>query len=130
MQATKTRDKLDRSELTDRIATVERRLENRRARLLEDARESAHAASDAASKVLPIAAAAGAGLLAFYLIRGRRSSARRAYRRYDDWDGAATPRRRVRWASIAGLLGTAVRIGTSPQFRAIVQNLRERRRGY
>lgn len=130
METTTTKPKPSHAELHDRIASVERRLENRRARFLEDARESTQAAGHAATKVIPIAAAAGAGLLAFYLLKGRRSSRRHARYAYD-YDGddrRADQRRGVRWASIAGILGTAIRIGTSPQLRAIIDNLRERRR--
>jgi hypothetical protein len=116
--------KLSHSELHDRIAAVERRLERRRARLLDDARESTAAASQTATKVLPLAAALGAGLLALYFTR-RRSTPRSysAYRaRYAD-----PPRRGVRWAQLVGIIGSAVRIGTSPQVRAFWHGFRRAR---
>ena len=129
---TKTKpDKASHSDLHERIASVERRLENRRTRLLEDARETTQAAGQAATKVVPIAAAAGAGLLAMYLMRRRKPAPR--YVRYDEYGYVpdADQRRRVRWASLAGIVGTVIRIATSPQFRAIVHNFAERRRrGY
>lgn len=114
------------SDLGDRIELIERRLENRRARLLDQAHESAHAAGDAVRRVAPIAAAVGAGLVAMYLVRGRgRRSPRYAFRG-DDGFTPSEQRRTVRWASIAGILGTAFRIATSPQVRALVQHYRER----
>lgn len=116
--------KLSHSALHDRIAAVERRLERRRARLLEDARESTAAASQTATKVVPIAAALGAGLLALYFTRRRsRPRSYSAYRaQYVD-----PPRRGVRWAQIVGILGSAVRIGTSPQVRAFWHGFRRAR---
>jgi hypothetical protein len=132
METTTTKPKQSKpshAELHDRIASVERRLEHRRARLLDDARESAQAASSAATKVIPIAAAAGAGLLALYLTRRRPAAQRYARYAYDDFDRGVDQRRRVRWASLAGIVGTAIRIATSPQVRAILQQLRERRTG-
>lgn len=116
--------KLSHSELHDQIAAVERRLERRRARLLEDARESTAAASHAATKVVPFAAALGAGLIALYFTR-RRSKARShgAYRaRYAD-----QPRRGLRWAQLVGIIGSAIRIGTSPQVRAFWHGFRRAR---
>jgi hypothetical protein len=127
---TTTKPAPNHAELHERIAAVERRLEHRRARLIEDARESTHAASQAATKVIPIAAALGAGLVALYLTRRRSPSARYPRNDYDTYDRSAGTRRGVRWASIAGIIGTAIRIGTSPQVRAIIQHLRERRHGY
>jgi hypothetical protein len=128
MEATKT--KPSHSEFHDRIASVERRLERRRARLLDDVRESTDAAGQAATKLVPIAAALGAGLLAMYLTRRRTHKPR--YLRYDDerYVPESDQRRGVRWASLAGLVGTIIRVATSPQFRAIVQNFRERRARY
>jgi hypothetical protein len=117
-------NKLSHSELHDRIAAVERRLERRRARLLDDASETAAAASQTATKVLPVAAALGAGLLALYFMR-RRSTVRTysAYRaQYAD------PRRRgLRWAQLVGIIGSAVRIATSPQVRAFWHGFRRAR---
>ena len=128
METTKT--KPDRGEINDRIAVVEQRLERRRTRLLEDLRESRDAAGQAANKAVPLAAAVGAGVLAMYLMR-RRESRPRAIRYADErYVPESDQRRRVRWASLAGLVGTAIRIATSPQLRAIVQNLRERRGRY
>ena len=128
MEATKS--KPSHAELHDRIASVERRLERRRARLIDDVRESTDAAGHAATKVVPIAAALGAGLLAMYLTRRRTPKPRTI--RYDDerYIPESDQRRGVRWASIAGLVGTAIRIATSPQLRAILHNLRERRARY
>lgn len=119
--------KLSHSGLHDRIAAVERRLERRRSRLLDDARESASAAGRTATKVVPVAAALGAGLLALYLTRRHASLARpsrfSAFRaRYAD-----PPRRAVRWAQLAGILGSVVRIGASPQLRALIQGYRAAR---
>jgi hypothetical protein len=116
--------KLSHSELHDRIAAVERRLERRRARLLDDARESTAAASQTATKVLPVAAALGAGLLALYFTRRRpRARTYSAYRAQ-----FAEPRRRgLRWAQLVGIIGSAVRIGTSPQVRAFWHGFRRAR---
>jgi hypothetical protein len=62
----------------------------------------------------------------------RRRMPRSRYQPYDAY--AYVPesdqRRRVRWASLAGIVGTVIRIATSPQFRAIVHNFRERRQRY
>lgn len=123
--------KLSHAALHDRIAWVERRLERRRSRLLDTARESAAAASRTATKFLPIAAALGAGLVALYFTRRRRPLPRSysAYRaRYAD----PVPRRAVRWASLAGILGSVVRIATSPQLRALWYGYRraKERRNY
>ena len=126
--------KASRFDISDRIASVERRLERRRTRLLDDLRESKEAASESATKVVPIAAALGAGLVALYFTRRRMSSRpppsyseyRRHVDRYED-----PPRRGLRWGRIAGILGTAIRIGASPQVRAFwhgYQRARERRR--
>lgn len=117
--------KLSHAALHDRIAWVERRLARRRSRLLDTARESAAAASRTATKFLPLAAALGAGLVALYFTR-RRSHPRSysAYRaRYVD----PPPRRAVRWASLAGILGSVVRIATSPQLRALWYGYRRAR---
>jgi len=117
-------NKLSHSDLHDRIAAVERRLERRRARLLDDARESTSAARQTATKVVPVAAALGAGLLALYFTR-RRSNARSysAYRAQH----VNPPRRGLRWAQIVGIIGSAVRIGTSPQARAFWHGFRRAR---
>lgn len=134
----KEKDKPSYSEIHDRIATVERRLENRRGRLLDDAREAGQAATRTAARVFPYAAAAGAGLAAMMLARKllakpKRRSWRDEYeeRRYRyrprDHDESET-RRGVRWASIAGIIGTAIRIGLHPQVRSTVQHLVERYR--
>lgn len=112
-------------DLNDRISRVEQRLERRRARLLSDASEAVDAATDATAKVLPIAAAVGAGLAALWLVRRR--SAPRTYSAYRAMH-AEPARRRVRWAQIAGILGSAIRIGTSPQARSLWHNLQARRR--
>ena len=121
--------------LGDQIARVERRLERRRMRFLDDLRESGDAASQAATKVVPVAAALGAGLVALYVTRKmtRKSPpppSYSEYRRYTD-RYADPPRRSLRWAQLAGVLGTAFRIGTSPQVRAFwhgYQRARQRRR--
>ncbi len=121
-------NKLSHSELHERIAAVERRLERRRARLLEDARESAVAASHTATKVVPIAAALGAGLVALYFTRRR--STPRTYSAFRA-QHADPPRRGLRWAQLVGIIGSAVRIGTSPQVRAFwhgYRRARQRRR--
>lgn len=110
--------------LNDRIARVERRLERRRMRFLGDASETVDAASDTATKVLPIVAAVGAGLAALWLVRRR--SQPRTYRAYHAMQGEPA-RRGLRWAKIAGILGSAIRIGTSPQARSLWHNLRARR---
>jgi hypothetical protein len=131
METTKTRPHKatpSHTALHARIASVERRLENRRTRLLEDAQEAGSAASQTASRVLPLAAALGAGALALYLTRRR--THRPAYAAFADAGPDATTRRGVRWASILGILGTVLRIATSPQLRAILHNLNERRRRY
>jgi hypothetical protein len=130
MEATKTKPKPSHADLHDRIATVERRLEHRRARLLDDVRESTDAASTAATKAIPIAAALGAGLVAMYVMRQRTPKAR-LERYYDELDEArnVNQRRGVRWASLAGIVGTLFRIATHPQVRAVLQQFVERRRG-
>jgi len=119
--------------LHGRIAAVERRLERRRTRLFDDASESTFAASQTATKVVPVAAAVGAGLVALYLMKRR--SAPLPPPRYSDYrafrEQYADPSRRgLRWAQILGLVGTAVRIGSSPQLRAFwhgFQRARQRR---
>ncbi len=119
--------KLSHSELHDRIASLERRLERRRLRLLEDTKEATSAASQVAAYALPAAAAIGAGALAVWLTRRRRRTPiRMSFRNPFVSDRAAT-RRGVRWASIAGLVGSAIRIGTSPAARAAFNALRRRR---
>jgi hypothetical protein len=130
METTRHKEKLSHGQLHDRIAAVEQRLERRRARLLDDAQETGTAASHAATRALPIAAAVGAGLLAMWMTRRHRTSkvARPHYRVVEVEPGDA--RRGLRWASIAGIIGSAIRIGTHPQVRAIVRNLGERRRRY
>lgn len=120
--------KLSPSELHARIANVERRLERRRARLLADFRETSAAGSQTAMKLVPVAAALGAGLLALYFTR-RRSKAR-AYSAYRA-QSIDPPRRGLRWAQLVGIAGSLVRIGTSPQVRAFwhgYRRARERRR--
>ncbi|HVE48236.1 MAG TPA: hypothetical protein VNG69_01305 [Casimicrobiaceae bacterium] len=126
MEATKS--KPSHTKLHERIASVERRLENRRTRLLDDARESALAVNDSASKMIPVAAAIGAGVVALLVARRFTPRARRL-RYYEELRDARSPdpRRGVRWASLAGLAGTVFRIATSPQVRGIVRNLREGR---
>ena len=124
-------NKLSHAELHDRIATVERRLERRRARLLEDATETASAARQTATKFLPIAAALGAGLLALYLTRRRTPTP--SYSAYRAQYHNPPPRRAVRWAQLIGIVGSAFRIGTSPQVRAFwhgFRRARQRRRHY
>jgi hypothetical protein len=127
-------NKASHPDISDRIAAVERRLERRRVRLLDDLRETKDAASRSATKVVPIAAALGAGLVALYFTRRATSHRppptyseyRRHVDRYED-----PPRRGLRWAQVAGILGTAIRIGASPQARAFwhgYQRARERRR--
>jgi hypothetical protein len=121
-------NKLSHATLHDRIATVERRLERRRARLLEDASETASAARQSATTLVPIAAALGAGLVALYWMR------RRSVPRYSAYRAQYAPpptRRAVRWAQLIGIIGSAFRIGTSPQVRAFwhgFQRARQRRR--
>jgi hypothetical protein len=119
--------------LHDRIAAVERRLERRRSRLIDEASETTHAASQAATKVVPVAAAVGAGLLAMYLMRRRAAPppppSYSAYRNFRE-HYADPPRRGLRWAQLLGLVGTAYRVGTSPQLRAFwhgFQRARQRR---
>ena len=114
-------------DLSDRIARVERRLERRRTRFLNDASETVDAAAETATKVLPVVAAVGAGLAALWLVRRR--SGPQTYNAYRA-QHAAPARRGLRWAQIAGILGTAVRIGTSPQARSLWHNLRARRNRY
>ena len=118
---------LKHADLNDRIARLEQRLERRRARLLADAGETVDAATDTAAKVLPVAAAVGAGLAALWLVRKR--TAPRTFAAYRAPE-TAVHRRRVRWAQLAGILGSAIRIGTSPQARSLWHNLRARRRRY
>lgn len=115
------------ADLNDRIARVEQRLERRRTRFLSDASETMDAATDTATRVLPIVAAVGAGLAALWLVRRR--SAPRTYRAYRAMQ-TEPARRRVRWAQLAGILGSAIRIGTSPQARSLWHNFRARRRRY
>jgi hypothetical protein len=119
--------------LHDRIAAVERRLERRRARLLDNASESTVAAGQAATKVVPVAAALGAGLLALYLMKRRTTPppppSYSDYRHFRS-SYADQSRRGLRWAQLFGLLGTAYRVGTSPQLRAFwhgFQRARQRR---
>ena len=61
--------KLSHSELHDRIALLERRLDRRRARLMEHTGEAAEAARHAAVYVLPVAVAVGAGVVAMWIMR-------------------------------------------------------------
>jgi len=122
--------KLSHAALHDRIALVERRLERRRARMLEDAIETASATRQTATKFVPLAAALGAGFVALYLMR-RRSTPVPRYSAYRAQYNNPPPRRAVRWAQLVGILGSAVRIGTSPQLRAFwhgYRRARERRR--
>ena len=91
----------------------------------EDDTKTVDAASDTAAKVLPVAAAVGAGLAALWLVRKR--TAPRTFAAYRPPETTAH-RRRVRWAQLAGILGSAIRIGTSPQARSLWHNLRARRR--
>jgi len=109
---------LTHSELHKRIGQVERRLERRRTRLLHQSADATNAAADTATKVLPVAAALGAGLVALYFTRKLRRppALPRTYSAFRD--SYAEPRRGLRWAQLVGLVGTAVRIGTSPQARA------------
>ena len=115
-------------DISARIASVERRLERRRTRLLDDFRESTGAASQAATKVVPVAAALGAGIVALYLTR--KFTARRppppTYSEYRARYGEPQ-RRGLRWGQLAGVVATAFRIGTSPQFRAFWQGYRRAR---
>jgi hypothetical protein len=120
-------NELKHADLNDRIARVEQRLERRRARLLADAGETVDAATDTAAKMLPLAAAVGAGLAALWLVRKRSAPRTLGTFRPHEPD---PQRRRVRWAQIAGILGSAIRIGTSPQARSLWHNLRARRRRY
>lgn len=124
--------KLSHSELNDRIALLERRLDRRRARLMEDTEEATEAAKHAAVYVLPVAAAVGAGVFAMWIMRRQR---RPTQRWADRWFASrrpseATVRRGVRWGSIAGIVGTAIRIGTSPQARALYHAVRRKQRAY
>ena len=64
-------------------------------------------------------------LAALWLVRKR--TAPRTFAAYRPPETAAH-RRRVRWAQLAGILGSAIRIGTSPQARSLWHNLRARRR--
>ena len=126
-------NKLSHAALHDRIALVERRLERRRVRMLEDASETASAARQSATKFVPLAAALGAGLVALYLMRRRSSPPTPSYSAYRTQYHNPPPRRSVRWAQIVGILGSVVRIGTSPQLRAFwhgYRRARERRRRY
>jgi hypothetical protein len=121
--------KLSHAALHARIALVERRLQRRRARMLEDAIETASAARQTATKFVPIGAALGAGLLALYLMRGRSNTPR--YSAYRAQYQNPPARRAVRWAQLVGVIGSAIRIGTSPQLRAFwhgYRRARERRR--
>jgi hypothetical protein len=117
-------NKLTHPDIHDRIAAVERRLDRRRTRLLEEARESTEAASHTATKLVPVAVAVGAGLLAFYLTR-RRSTPRTFSASGAQY--AAPPRRALRCAQVVGIIGSAIRIGTSPQVRALWQGYRRGR---
>ncbi len=121
-------NKLSHSQLHDRIAAVERRLTRRRAQLFDNARESGSAAKRTAIQALPFVAALGAGLVALYFTR--RHQAKRPVSAWFRPPAADPPRRAVRWASIAGILGSVVRIGTSPHVRALwygYQRARQRR---
>jgi hypothetical protein len=109
--------------ISDRIAALERRLENRRARLREDASEATFAASRTARSVLPIAAAVSAGLLALWFTHRRPEPPRRR----SFYSSRIDDRRGLRWASLAGIVGTAFRIGTSPQVRALWRAFRNSR---
>lgn len=110
---------LSHTQISDRIAALERRLENRRVRLKEDSREAADAASYTAARILPVAAAVGAGLLAWWMTRRRRQVFVPR--------GTEEARRGLRWASIAGIVGSAIRIGTSPQARILWRAFNNRR---
>ena len=117
--------KLSHAALHARIALVERRLEHRRARMFEDAIETAAAARQTATKFVPIGAAVGAGLLALYLMRRRPSPPR--FSAYRAQYHSPPPRRTLRWAQLVGIIGSVVRIGTSPQLRAFWHGFRRAR---
>jgi hypothetical protein len=113
--------------LGERISAIEQRLENRRLRFREDTEEAKVAASVTARKWLPVAAAAGAGLAALWLLNRRRSGEQRRIvyepRVVDEDYGK---RRGVRWASLLGIASTAYKFGTSPQGRVLIATLRDR----
>ncbi|HVF62766.1 MAG TPA: hypothetical protein VNE58_02080 [Casimicrobiaceae bacterium] len=114
---------LSHSELHQRIKSVERRLERRRARLLDDFDETVAAAGRIARKGAPIVAAVTAGLIALYFTRRRATRVQvpsfSAFRARFGRGMDEPTRRSVRWASIAGTAGTVLKIVTSPQARAL-----------
>lgn len=116
--------KNDSKSLNERISEVEERLERRRAYLTEDTQEAATAASDTVARVAPIAAVVGAGLAGMWL--GNRLTGRRRTRHATTASPAAMPRRGLRWASLAGIIGTAIRLGTSPEGRLVWDAVRRR----
>lgn len=115
--------------IAERIKSIEQRLENRRVRLRNDVDETKFAVSSATRRWLPVAAAAGAGVAALWLVRRsppRPSMLDRMTAPIDRRE--ANQRRGVRWASLLGIASTAYKLGTSPQARVVLAALR--RRGY
>ena len=119
--------KAGQESLSERIEEIERRLERRRNVLTEDSQEAATAASETFSRVVPIAAVVGAALAGLW-VGSRVTGGRRRRREVQQVSpSTATTRRGLRWASLAGLLGSAVRIGSSPQARMVWNAVRRRR---
>lgn len=110
------------STFNERIQAIEQRLENRRTRLRVDAHEAQEAATVAARRWLPVAAAAGAGLAALWLTRRRQLAS--ATSPLAAALAGADGRRRVRWASLLGLASSAYKLGTHPRTRRYFANLR------
>jgi hypothetical protein len=115
--------------LSDRIEQIERRLERRRSLLTEDSQEAADAASETVSRVVPIAAVIGAALAGLWV--GTRFTGGRRRRRFEPAQAApgVQARRGRRWASLLGIVGSAVRIGSSREARMVFDAIRRRRGG-
>jgi hypothetical protein len=118
--------------IADRIHSLEQRLENRRVRLRNDVDETKLALGTTTRRWLPVAAAAGAGLAALWLVRRSPPQPSLLQRFTAPWQQPVEPvnRRGVRWASLLGLASTAYKLGTNPHVRAFLGGLRRRRAGY
>ena len=119
--------KAGQESLSERIEQIERRLERRRHLLTEDSQEAATAASETMSRVVPIAAVFGAALAGLWVGTRVIGGRRRRPAQHQHAPSAATARRGLRWASVAGLVGSAVRIGSSPQARMVWDAIRRRK---
>ncbi len=103
--------------LDERIATVERKLELRRERIVRHLQE-VRAGVGSASRWLPLIAAGGALVVGVLAARRRTVS-----------PATATAVRRTSWlATAVAIAGTATRVAMSPQARALWNAWRDNRR--